>query len=267
MTIDKAYYNKVIRILTEHSVNGIEADTIATTLSTYIPMLFIPAHKWADLDLDDHPVNAVAAACMEYLDTIPELKKAIIYKMPTSSCAVTTYGQRYVPGTDSPVYTTGADGYTHCPYVDWKDSIAGPHGERGNVGHEPANGKQLIDPEWFTRLATVDYELFTQLTIESHPEPPVVITISTKWDNTPPGIVVDKLKPFYDVKLADFAKDPANPLLADAVRSVISQAFEEINRMGRMELRFEHVIAYHVPSEANQVVSFKFVVLPSRRGS
>lgn len=134
MALDQEYYEKALEILKSKGFSDNEADQIATTLSVYLPMRFIDADEWARMPYDQHPVNQLAFERMAYLDRIPELKKPVIYQMPTDF-TYTTYGQEYEPGADSPIYTTGPDGYTHHP-VGWESGITGESGVMGPAGDD-----------------------------------------------------------------------------------------------------------------------------------
>lgn len=134
MALDQEYFEKALEILKSKGFSDKEADQIATTLSVYLPMRFIVASTWDEMPAEQRPENNLAAIALGWYDRIPELHKPIIHKMPTD-LTYTTYGQAYIPGTDSPAFTTTADGYTRAPF-DWKGGCAGEPGVMGPAGDD-----------------------------------------------------------------------------------------------------------------------------------
>lgn len=132
MALDQEYYEKALGVLLLKGFSDTEAEQIARTLSVLIPMRFITAKEWDALPADQRLVNEQVEKNLTWLDRIPELQKPVIYKMPTDF-TYTTYGQEYVPGTDSPTFKTGPDGYTHHP-VGWESGILGMPGTIGAEG-------------------------------------------------------------------------------------------------------------------------------------
>lgn len=134
MALDQEYFEKALEILKSKGFSDKEADQIATTLSVYLPMRFIQASDWEEIPSEQRPENTFAVVALGWYDRIPELRKPIIYKMP-SDLTFTTYGQSYIPGTDTPAFTTTPDGYTRAPF-DWHGSCAGEPGVMGQDGND-----------------------------------------------------------------------------------------------------------------------------------
>lgn len=238
MALDQEYYEKALELLQSKGFGRNHADSIATTLALYIPMRFIRANDWALMPLEKRPINTHVAENMQWLERIPELRKPVIYKMPTD-LTFTTYGQEYVPGTDSPTYTTGPDGYTHHP-VGWESGIVGPTGKSGRAGKtvpslefsfKPAVGGEpqviLSDGQSTRQMSLTEFLKMADGSVESTSWERAFINIWRNYNHTANPDIKELLKLHAERKLeftpesslnehiTEMRKDNPSPKLGD----------------------------------------------------